>query len=59
VSDCETEEPAARQEIIASLMHANATAKRMQQIVGTPKLPTMWDRAHRYIDTLLDQLVGR
>lgn len=38
---------------------ANATAKRMQQIVGPPELPTLWDRAHRYIDTLLDQLVGR
>lgn len=59
MSECETDEQVGRDEIIASLMHANATAKRMQQIVGTPKLPTMWDRAHRYIDTLLDQLVGR
>ena len=41
-----------RDERIAALMTANATAKRL---AGTG----YYDAAHRYLNELLDQLVGR
>lgn len=52
---------ATRDEILAALHHANATAKREQRIVGTPEHPTRWDKAHRYLNQLLYelQMVGR
>lgn len=47
-----------RAELEAALLHACGTAKRLPRVLGTADLPSKWDRAHRYIDTLLDQLVG-
>lgn len=60
MSTTEGEALASRSEILAALDHANTTAKRLPQIVGTPDCPTPWDRAHRYLNQLLYelQLVG-
>jgi hypothetical protein len=45
------DEPASREDLIKALLHANATAKR---VCGT----VYYERAHRHINSLLDQLVG-
>lgn len=45
-----------REELIAALHHACATAKRLPHVLGTAALPSKWDRAHKYIDGLLEQL---
>lgn len=41
-----------RDELLEQLAHANATAKRLDGTV-------YWDRAHRFVNELLDTLVGR
>jgi hypothetical protein len=48
-----------RAELIEALRHLNAEAKRMQQVVGTVKLPTRWDRAHAVMDRMLVLLEAR
>jgi hypothetical protein len=53
------DEPPDRAELREALRYACAAARRLPQVVGTPKLPTRWDRAHSHLNDLLDQLVGR
>lgn len=51
-----TERTVNREEILAALHHANATAKKLPQIVGNSTWTTPWDRAHRYLNQLLYEL---
>lgn len=48
-----------RDELITALHHACVTAKRQPCVIGTEAHPSRWDRAHKYLDSILDELVGR
>ena len=43
-------------EVREQLAHLNATAKRQMRVVGSPLLPTPWDRLHARMNIALDEL---
>lgn len=45
-----------RAEIISALLLANAEAMRAPHVIGTPAMPSRWDRIHTFIDGLLEFL---
>jgi hypothetical protein len=47
---------AERAALIEALHNMNARAKREFAVVGTPRIPTPWDRRHRALNDLLDML---
>lgn len=55
----EPAEPATQDELKEALRYASAAAKRQPNVLGSKDYPSRWDRAHRHIDELLNQLVGR
>lgn len=57
--DIRFDENTPRAELIEALHHLNFEAKRMQQVVGNPLLPTRWDKAHDVLGELLVLIVGR
>lgn len=48
-----------RADLVEALVFANVTAKKLPQIVGNETWSTPWDRAHEYLNGILDKLVGR
>ena len=45
-----------REEIAATLLATNGEAKRVPHVMGTPAMPSRWDRMHGFLDGLLDLL---
>ena len=52
----ERHEEASRADVIEALGHLCSAAKRLPCVIGTPELPTPYDRAHVRIDETLTML---
>lgn len=44
-----------RADLAEAMAGVNARAKRVPHVLGTPDLPTEWDRRHQQLDLMLSE----